>query len=192
MRTPSHSYPNDESSTHRAGFTLIEVLVVISVTALLGALVITSSKAGERQIALTIETQKLASVLSRAKSLALATYADVNPNRCGYGVLVDGAAKTYSLFAYQEPNPPNCASLSSIPPDFRAILSTYRLDSRVTFENAADSLSIVLFVPPNPATLLSADDGATFTATALKVHLVTSDGVARRAITVTPFGQINF
>ena len=55
----------------RDGFTLVEVLVVISITAILTALAIGYSKVNERQLVLFSERAKIQGMLSRAKVLAL-------------------------------------------------------------------------------------------------------------------------
>lgn len=177
----------------RAAFTLIEVLVAISITAMLSSLAITYSKTGGRQITLYVETQKLASLFFRAKSFSFTTYRDTSANRCGYGVAIDYAAKTYSLFAYQEPNPPNCSSLSNIPSNFRVTISTYKINSGLVLKNTnSDSLSLVLFVPPDPKTLLSVDDGVSLSSAPAKIYLETIDGLAKRTITINSSGQVDF
>ncbi len=178
----------------RRGFTLVEVLVVISITAMLAALAIVYGKTSQRQITLYIETQKLAGLIFRAKSFALGTFSDVsNPNRCGYGVEIDYALKTYSLFAYEEPSPPNCSSILSVPQGFRVTVATYNLNPGLVLKNVnLDSLSLLLFVPPSPKTLLSVDGGASLTGAPAKIYLETSDSRAQRTITVNPSGQVDF
>lgn len=194
-RGPLFSLLNSHSRSRRSrsGFTLIEILVVISITAVFSLMSLTYSKAGERQTALYVEAQKLAGLIFRAKSLSLTTYRDANPNRCGYGIEINYAAKTYSLFAYQEPSVPNCPSLTSAPPNFRTMISTYAIDSRLVLKNSAsDSLSLVLFVPPNPKTLISFDDGASVSGGPAQVYLETSDSLAQRTIAINSYGQVDF
>lgn len=178
------------SLNSRRGFTLIEILVVVSTVIMLSAITITHSRVSERQIALYIETQKLANVIFRAKALALATYSDPSASRCGYGVGIDYTEKRYSLFSHSAPN---CSSLTSIPASSRTAITTYAMSSGLVFKNSApDSLSVVLFVPPNPKTLLSVDGGATLTAQPAKMYLETGDGRAQRTITINNFGQVDF
>ncbi len=177
----------------RKGFTVIEILVAISITALLSALAITYSKTGERQVSLYVETQKMANVIFRAKSSALGALKDGNPNTCGFGMEIDYSQKTYSLYTYEEPNPPNCASLAAIPSGFRKTISSYTVAPGLVLRNAdADSLSVLLFVPPNPKTLLSVDGGASLTGSPVKVYLETNDGQAKRTITINSSGQVDF
>ena len=177
----------------RKGFTLIEILVVIGITMMLASLTLTYSKVGERQVALYVETQHIANFIFRAKSLSLATYIGSTPNRCGYGVEINYALKKYILFAYQEPNPPACASLSSIPAAFRVAIESFSMDPKIVLKNSSsDSLREVLFVPPDPKVLLSTDDGSTLTDQPTTIYLETIDGGAKRTITVSASGRVDF
>ena len=175
------------------GFTLVEILITLSITAFLAGLTLTYSKIGERQIALSVEAQKIASIIFRAKSITFTGSGAAVANWCGYGVIVNYAAGTYSIFAYQEPTLPNCTMLTSVPSGFRVALSTFTLNQNVVFKNTnPDSMSLVLFIPPDPKTLLSLDDGTSLVTQPLKIYLETKDGLAKRTITVNSSGQIDF
>ncbi len=96
------------------GFTIIELLVVLGISAMLTAIAIVYTGVARNETALKVEAAKVAGFIFRAKDLSLATYGTLTPagtpKICGYGVLFNLAASagrpanTYSLFAY-EPNP---------------------------------------------------------------------------------------
>lgn len=169
----------------RAGFTLLEMLVVIGITTLLAAVAITYSKVGQDETALTVETSKIAEVILQAKELAINTYgatATGGYKACGFGVhfdFSDPSNPTYSLFAYSVLNNGSsnlpCPSLASttemglVGPDGEggvAIPQEYQPDSwevplvqGVTMTNEpANTLTDVLFYPPVPTTLMTQDD----------------------------------
>ena len=97
----------------RNGFTLIEMLVVIAVMALLSGLAIVYSHVGQNQVALSVESAKVAQLILEAKDLSVATYSD-KKNTCGYGVHFDYSTNRYSLFEYDLPSGQSiCPSLAS-------------------------------------------------------------------------------
>jgi prepilin-type N-terminal cleavage/methylation domain-containing protein len=93
-----------ETSSRRA-FTLIELMVVLGISAVLSALAITYSKIGQNEVALSVEESKVGQFILQAKQLAIATYT-VPPSTaaasCGFGVTFNLAAtpQTYSVFVY--------------------------------------------------------------------------------------------
>jgi prepilin-type N-terminal cleavage/methylation domain-containing protein len=201
----------------KKGFTLIEMLVVLAITALLSGLAIVYSHIGQNQIALSIEESKVAQLILEAKELSIATYSTDSPT-CAYGVQFDLASSTYSLFEYNSaeslpayPGRPICPSLAS---------TSIAIDPGAVDEYAAGSWQIhtaqgvklddpgvasgtiqdVLFYPPDPCTLISLD-GETFESDCSAVngnppeesyvYLSTTDGSASRTITVNPAGQVS-
>jgi prepilin-type N-terminal cleavage/methylation domain-containing protein len=199
----------------RSGFTLIELLIVVTISAFLSGLVIIYGSVGRNEVSLSVESTAVGQLLARARSLAVATYA--NPNgvhTCAYGIVFDRAHNTYSLIGYEGP-----AGLA-LCPDASKIqaggvvagdLITYSpstwqvpLAGGIRFDPArtADplSLSLVLFYPPNPTVLLSATSCASTDAACHysfgnqsgNVYLVTGDGAASNVITVGLGGQISW
>ena len=57
------------------GFTVVELLIIISVSALLMSMVIFYSRGGEKQIILIREQAKIVNTILRSKSLAIQTFA---------------------------------------------------------------------------------------------------------------------
>ena len=100
------------------GFTLVEILVVVAITALISGIVISYSKVGENQVGLYVETQKIASAILRAKSLAIATF---DLRQCSDGADNDGD----SLIDF--PSDPGCAGQND-PTERTEILCGYGFD----------------------------------------------------------------
>ncbi len=180
------------------GFTLIEVLVVVAITALVSSYVLTYTSVGRSQVLLEFEQQKIAGFIFRAKSLAIATYNGLVPSRCGYGFAVDYGARYYSVFSYVPPpalpgGAPNCRSIDTIDERYMFFVSSSSIPSSIVLRNNfSDSLYRVLFVPPLPRVLISTDPSGAVTSDGGKVYIETGDGRAQRAITVSPAGQIDF
>ena len=87
----------------RSAFSLIEVLVVISITALLTSMAVAYSRTSGRQVSLFTEQARVAGVLNRAKSLALNRYSTVGASPvCGVGVLFDRSASPHRLVIFAD------------------------------------------------------------------------------------------
>ena len=184
----------------KKGFTLIEILVVVALSALFSAIALTYSGAARNEVALSVETSKIAQLILRAKDLTLATYASI-PGTCGYGVYLNIPSDQYSLFAYTPAGAPPCPGAPvSLPPALRTPVTpgaTWQipLANGVAFVKPApaDEATIILFTPPAPQTYLSQDSGgASFVNTTSKIHIETVDGKASTTITINPAGQISF
>src|SRR5205823_134766 len=93
------------------GFTIVELLIVVAISAMLASIAIGYSSISRNQVALSVETAKVAESIIRAKSLAIATYASI-PGTCAYGVSVDIAQNRYSIFAFT----PSPAKYGPVPP----------------------------------------------------------------------------
>lgn len=186
-----------------SGFTLIELLVVVGITAVLSGLAIVYSHVGQDQITLSIEQAKIAELILQAKELSIATYGS-DENTCAYGVHLDPSTQTYSLFAYNSAVAGTfCLSAASttaagFTPSDIALYAQGTWNVRVSpgvvmepLSYANDTLSDVVFYPPDPTTLVSHDD-ATFTSLPeATVYLETADGSDAATVSVNPAGQVN-
>jgi prepilin-type N-terminal cleavage/methylation domain-containing protein len=201
------------------GFTLIEILIVLAITALLSSLAIVYTHVGQNQISLSIEESKVAQLILEAKELSVATYSSNSPT-CAYGVAFNYASSSYSLFAYNAAVTSSlyggrqiCPSLASTSVAIASsAIQQYQSGSwqvhtaqgvvlvSSTDPVASDTIQDILFYPPNPCTLISLD-GQTFQSdcssitgnppSAAYVHLSTVDNSMSRTITVNPAGQVS-
>lgn len=197
------------------GFTLIELLVVIGISALITGIAITYTGMERNQIALSVETSKVAGLILQAKELSLTTYAE-SSSTCAYGVSVNIAEDTYSIFAFT-PDPAKYGGPGSIPPcpsvastTAAGLTSSTEITqyspetwnvspaNGVQLESGGngDDLAAVIFYPPDPTTFISRD-GATFldptaASTTSYVYLTTADGGSTSKISVNIAGQVSF
>ena len=178
----------------RAGFTLIELLVSVTVTALLSSFVIVYTTSGRAQTALYVEQSKVIQVIVRAKSLAISTY-DAPAPLCGYGVHFDPDAGTYDLFSYRSLD---CVHISFIDPDASAnyvSLHRYLLPQNLMLRDGEDAIRDVLFIPPDPKTLLWKESEGVLIPIergAGKVYLAAKNGPWSSDLQVSVAGQISF
>jgi prepilin-type N-terminal cleavage/methylation domain-containing protein len=184
-----------------AGFTLIEILIVVVVSLLLSTIAIGYSGIGRDQVALSVETTKLSQFILQARSLSIATYGNVG-GTCAYGVAFNAASGTYSIFGYTPAGMTSCPSAASGKITAASILSDQKMytggtsgvhvgNGVVMSTTGNDVLSAVLFYPPNPRVFIVCSDGS-FCSFSGKVYLGTADGSMSRTITVDQGGQVNF
>ena len=164
----------------KKGFTLIEILIVLGITAVLSSLAIVYTHVGQNQISLSIEESKVAQLILEAKELSIATYSS-NSATCAYGVAFNyassAASSTYSLFAYNAAtilpgygdSRQICPSLASTSVAFDT--STFQLYESGSWQvhtapgimldgsggEASNTIQYILFYPPDPCTLISID-----------------------------------
>lgn len=173
------------------GITLIEVLVVVGLTAFLSGMLLVYSAASRAQISLSVEVARVTQLILRAKSLTLASYTGP-AGPCGYGVHFNyTGAQAYALIRYATPNPSDCANIVSINPAYTQTIQEFFIDQRVQFEEGADRIDDVVFLPPEPEALVSVG-GVLLSSGAGNIYLRTRDLGAGATITVSTAGQVNF
>ncbi len=134
----------------RAGFTLIEMLIVISILTFLISVLVLYNRTGERQLILLREQAKFISVVLRAKSLALNTFVENEP-ACGYGVVIE--EQTYFIYKDLASNCHNSDHVySGLAFDEKLDNEIHSLDSALKFYRL--DIRDILFVPPNPQVYL--------------------------------------
>ena len=182
------------------GFTLIEVLIVVAISAMLSAIAIGYSGVQRDQTALSVEETKISQFILQARSLAIATYSNAVGSTCGYGVSFDTSG-TYSIFAYV-PGGTGCPLVSDIsyntPPsgiiyhEQKYTDETWQVypQGKITFSSSSpDTLSAVLFYPPDPDTLLFDSSGDLIPQASINV--VGANG-STKTISINSAGQVSF
>jgi prepilin-type N-terminal cleavage/methylation domain-containing protein len=97
------------SGMSRNGYTLIEMLVVISITVLMSGVLLAYNRESEKQLVIGVEQARVVGFLSRAKSFALGKYTgsivtgphkgeNASPLSCAFGVSFDAATGKMTLF----------------------------------------------------------------------------------------------
>lgn len=200
----------------KKGFTLIELLVVIAISAMVSTIALIYTSTARNEVALTIETSKVAQILLQAKNLAISTY-NANPGTCGFGVMFNIPANMYSIFAYnptahlpEHAAAPPCpqSTVASTGPIFADEIKEYSAGTwhvavangvKLTNGSAGDAMTAVLFYPPAPDTFISRDNGSPYNFldsklvnVTSKVYLTTSDGANSAVISVNDGGQVTF
>jgi hypothetical protein len=188
------------------GFTLLEILIIVTVTAIISAFAVVYSNVSKTQLALYAEQQKVAGLILKAKSLAIETHMSAGQGggvHCGYGIKIDYGAnpQSYGIFYYNRPGPtdadPQCDTIKNagIDPslfDAGSDLPSFDLDRGIILRSSEpDSLVYVLFVPPNPTTVIDTI-GNNPSLVAGNVYLTTKDGSASAVVAIEPGGQVDF
>ncbi len=169
----------------RRGFALVELIVVVGVTALLAGVLVSYNSQSRSQVALSVERAKIAQVIGRARSLAISTYLQ-NPTDCGFGVSFDyGPARNYSLVQFSNAT---CVDLTGGTLTPR---ETFRLDPAVEFGSGVNQVGLLIFVPPDPTLLMEDPAGAPLAGTG-KIYLAARGGASPIALDVGFAGQISF
>lgn len=190
------------SKKNLGGFTLIEILVVIAISAVLTGAMVSYSHRSRQQISLNLEKAKITQAIQRARSLTLAGFTDppTVPPPCSYGLRVDYINETYDVFTYNDPSPGiKCSEYTTINQlavgdltAFQSIGSPEKLPDDLSFINAEiDTLGYLIFLPPNLEVYLF-DEAGTKVPNARKIHLETVDGSLDGVIRVNINGQISF
>ena len=196
--------PINRSASARSAFTLIEVLVVIAITALLAGLILSYSSASRDRIALSVQQAKLAQTIVKAKSLTVSTYNDpVIP--CGYGIHInypnvdlpdEAVPNTYTVFSYDLPALSDCKKITELDSDFETKVLTESIPANLTFGdlndlNSDDAITDILFLPPNPDTWIWLYGGSG-TSTSGRIPLKSKSGEFSVDVLVSSAGQISF
>ena len=140
----------------KSGITIVEILVTISVMAILSSILIIYNRTAERQLILFKEQARLVSTLNRAKGLAMALFREIPPIPCGYGVHISSAASTYLIFRNLPDAGGKCDNSdnewSGPGENFGDVI---QIDKAVEIDSASTTLQDVFFIPPDPKTIIN-------------------------------------
>jgi len=157
-----------------SGFTVVEMLVVISIITIITTTVIFNFRSARENQALERVAQRLAFDIRRAQTLALSGV-NFDDNRCSYGIHIDASPQTrYTLFADKPP----CDGTYTAGTD--ATIDTVALETGIRITSGAFDIT---FTPPKPTIFIS---GGT--------SIVLSTGslpAVTRTITVNDAGKVS-
>ncbi len=137
------------------GFTLIELMIVISISALIGGAVFVNMRVGGRSIDLNSSAEKMAGIIRQAQMMALSGK-QINSSRPdgGYGVYFDISTTpdSYKLFA-------NTSEAGSYEYDVNDTeIQTFTLPEQVNM-TPSDSIISIIFKPPYGPIYISSGSG---------------------------------
>jgi len=170
----------------KSGLTIVEILVTISVMAILSSILVIYNRSSERQLILFKEQARLVSTLNRAKGMAMALLREpptaIVP--CGYGVHL--STSTYLIFKNLPDATENCGS------DWNGSSEIYgetiKIDKNIEI-TASSTLTTVFFIPPDLKTIVNNDINEISAETIIKIK-GSSGNSNRKVIKVNKAGQI--
>lgn len=153
-----------------AGFTLLEVSMVIVVIALLSTLFIANYREGEKQFALKRSTHQLAQSLRKAQGMALSSQEFMGAYQGGYGIYFSetpgGETGVYTLFVDCDNDNEfdddlvcdDCRSGSCLYPDqFSERIEDFTLEKRIKISDlmpsSVEDALCITFIPPDPTVI---------------------------------------
>ncbi len=167
------------------GFSIIEVVIVVSVMMILSGTVLTYNRSNYGQLALFSDRSIFISAVNRAKSLAIEKF-NKNADSCAFGIYIKkepgNIAREFTLFQDLKTDPTKECKLESGDNNFNNIfdageaIQTFKLDSRIKFSGVGQDVSVV-FAPPELATFASLPLPITVTLATLDDELFSEVGI---------------
>lgn len=145
----------------KRGYTLIEVMVVITIISLLSVIFLANYRGQEKQLALRRATYKLAQDIRRVEALAMSAKRFNNSfPKGGYGIYLKKNTNSYVLFANCNTNnsyealgsAPDCASATIANPYPEKVEEIF-LEKGTTIADlnySTGDVSTIIFFPPDP------------------------------------------
>lgn len=157
---------------------MIEMLIVIGISAILMSMVIFYSRGGEKHIVLITDQAKLINTILRSKSLAIQTFNQ--PTRpCGYGVHF--VQNGYILFKDLSED---CAASDMQYSGSAEKIEEFFLNKVIKFIPPVPT--DILFIPPDPKVILIPSQPEAV------ITIATNDDASSVGVKVTEAGQVTF
>jgi len=191
----------------RAGFTLVELLVVVAIVGLLSSYTVIYSNTTRRNTELYVEKARVGQFILKAKSFTLSTKNRTSLGRpCGYGVEMQDAVApdrpALAMFSYSvhDPSSYECKqdaiTLLPLSRFDRQEVERFELTKGVRFlanSSQRGELTRVFFLAPDPQVFLWIDGAAPLPGVyAGNIYLETEDGRANTSIRVASGGEVSF
>jgi len=168
------------------GFSLIEMIIVISIIGILATTLILNFRAGGRDMALIQVAQQIASDVREVQSMALSSKRYAGQTRCGYGITFNNA-QTYRMYVGPDSRGIDCHSI--VEKNFGSgdvIVETVTLlDAQVEISGTFPD---IFFEPPDPTTYIDNNDLTVSNAPA-EIVLINTVGKTKKVL-VYPSGLI--
>lgn len=174
----------------KKAFTIVELLIVISIAVVLFSGLVFYSRGAERQLILFKEQMKIITALQKAKTLAIAAFNE-SQTTCGYGVNFDKANNKMAIFKELPAlGSDNCETGDNIYMPAGELYEEIKLDGKIVkFGNLINSgggiFSDVVFISPEPTTII--DNSGNEFAT---IEITDISGVNKKIVKITDAGQI--
>ncbi len=173
----------------KKGFSLVELLVVISIIAILAALLLVNYKSGQKQLALNRAASKLAQDIRRAQEMAMAAE-EVGENvpKGGYGIYFrkqPSPQRSYIFFADKDIN--NKCDFGN-----ESINEIEFEGGGIKIKDLGGNHLNVIFRPPDPVTLFTDADGniLDYSGISIEISLI-EDETKSKIIRVNKAGLID-
>ncbi len=154
-------FSNKNKNFKDLGFTLIELMVTVSLTVLFTAFAATSNRSTNNQIALYTEQGKIINLIYKARSLAISTYTRTENSEdvpCGYGIYlnkIDYQSPVSEIIIFKDL--PDFDGTCKVYTDFINQQNLYNYDEGENFEvvklsnvEVNANFTSMLFIPPDP------------------------------------------
>ncbi len=154
VNTKIEFYQSRRRKRSGAGFTLVELLVSISILMIMTAMVLVNYNISGQQSALLLEAHKFAGDARRAQNMAMGSFELESIGTVpdgGWGIYIDASDDdTYYIFADVDGNEDYNSGVDEI-------IETVILENNIVFTSASLDNSIV-FIPPDPRTFINGKD----------------------------------
>jgi prepilin-type N-terminal cleavage/methylation domain-containing protein len=177
------------------GFTLIEVLIVVTIIAVLSAIILINYQEGQAHLALQRSTHILAQDIRRVQEMAMrAEDFQGTVARGGFGIRVESGTSTYILFADCNANQvfnatgtaTNCNLATSVNP-FPEQLEIRELEKNINIVSVSPNPSTIVFIPPDPGTRINA---GVATSTTIRLEVIVGGITTHREVIINNVGLI--